>query len=269
MTKPEDFDRHLHISNSQLKTFLTCSQKHYFQYVRGLPWEFIPDYFLFGRAIHAAAKAFYLALKDTGIRISQEDLIDHFIKCWDHETQGNIRYQKGHDKGTLKDKGAEMLRAFYEKVSPRRILGVEVPFSVDLIQREGLAPLPCKLSGIFDLIEADEEGTNIIVELKTGAKRFTDDQLDLDLQGTLYSYALSQMGFHTNGGDTLVRYDLLLKQKNPAMESYYAVKGRVHYQWAFQLIRKVLRAIELGIFFPTPGWQCKECPFGTACHNEK
>ena len=265
MTKPEEFDRYLHISNSQLKTFLTCSQKHYFQYVRGLPWEFIPDYFPFGGAIHAAAKAFYQALKDTGVRISQDDLIGHFVKSWEQESQKNIRYQKGQNKDTLKDRGAEMLKAFYEKVSPRRILEVELPFSVDLVQREGGEPLPCKLSGVFDLVESDEEGSIIVVELKTGAKRFTDDQLDLDLQGTLYSYALSQKGFHTNGGDTLVRYDLLLKQKNPTMERYYAVKGRVHYQWAFQLIKKVLKAIDLGIFFPTPGWQCKECAFGTTC----
>ena len=162
-----------------------------------------------------------------------------------------------------------MLKAFYEKVSPRRILEVELPFSVDLIQREGLAPLPFKLSGIFDLIESDEEGDLIIVELKTASKRFTDDQLDLDLQGTLYSYALNQKGFHTDGGDTLVRYDLLLKQKKPALESYYAIKGRVHYQWAFQLIRKVLKAVDSGIFFPVPSWYCKDCPFGTACQQEQ
>ena len=77
------------------------------------------------------------------------------------------------------------------------------------------------------------------------------------------------MGFRTNGGDTLVRYDLLLKQKKPAMEPYYAVKGKVHYQWAFQLIRKVPNAIDSGIFYPTPGWQCKECPFGTACQKDQ
>ena len=262
MTKPEDFDRHLHISNSQLKTFLTCSQKHYFQYVRGMPWEFIPDYFPFGGAIHAAAKAFYRALKDTGIRISQDDLIGHFIKSWDQESQKDIRYQKDQNRDTLRDKGAEMLKAFYEKVSPRRILGVEVPFSVDLVQEEGGEILPCKLSGIFDLIESDEEGTIIIVELKTAAKRFTDDQLDLDLQGTLYSYALNQMGFQTNGGDTLVRYDLLLKQKKPAMESYYAVKGRVHYQWAFQLIRKALKAIDQGSSSQPPAGNARNAPSG-------
>jgi putative RecB family exonuclease len=269
MTKPEDFDRHLHISNSQLKTFLTCPQKHHFQYVRGLPWEFFPDYLPFGKSIHAAAKAFYLFLKDTGMRMSEEDLIGHFVRSWDQESQRDIRYQKDQTRDTLRDKGVQMLKAFYETVSPRRILEVEFPFSVNLIRPEGGEALPCKLSGVFDLIESDEEGNLLIVELKTGAKRFTDDQLDLDLQGTLYSYAMNQMGFRTNGGDALVRYDLLLKQKKPAMESYYAVKGRVHYQWAFQLIRKVLKAIELGIFFPTPGWQCKECPFGTACQKEQ
>jgi putative RecB family exonuclease len=269
MTKPEDFDRYLHISHSQLKTFLTCSQKYYFQYVRGLPWEFIPDYFPFGKAIHAAIKPFYLSLKDTGIRISQDDLIGHFFKSWEQESQKEIRYQKDQNRDTLRDKGVEMLKVFYEGVSPRRILDVELPFSVDLIQPDGGPPLPCKLSGIFDLIEADEEGTIIIVELKTGSKRFTEEQLDLDLQGTLYSYALAQMGYHTNGGETLVRYDLLLKQKKPAMEPYYAVKGKVQYQWAFQLIRKVLKAIDQGIFFPAPGWQCKECPFGTACQKEQ
>ena len=155
MTKPEDFDKYLHISHSQVKTFLTCPQKYYFQYVRGLPWEFIPDYFPFGKAIHGAVKPFYLSLKDTGIRISLDDLIGHFFKSWEQESQKDIRYQKDQNQDTLRDKGVEMLKVFYEGVSPRRILEVELPFSVDLIQREGGQPLPCKLSGIFDLIEAD------------------------------------------------------------------------------------------------------------------
>jgi len=269
MTKPEDFDRHLHISNSQLKTFLTCPQKHYFQYVRGLPWEFIPDYFPFGRSIHTPVKVFYKSLKDTGQRISLEELLANFIQSWERESQGNIRYKKGEGKDSLREKGIEMLKAFYEAITPQRILGVEVPFSVDLIMEKTGEVLPYKLSGIFDLVESDEEGTIIIAELKTGSKRFTEDELDLDLQGTLYSYALNQMGFHTDGGETLVRYDLLLKQKKPVMEPYYALKGRVHYQWAFQLIKKVLKAIEAGAFYPTPGWYCKDCPFGTACQREQ
>ena len=145
----------------------------------------------------------------------------------------------------------------------------EVPFSVDLVLEETGEVLPCKLSGIFDLVESDEEGTLIIVELKTSSKRYTDDQIDLDLQGTLYSYALKQIRLHTNGDDTLVRYDQLLKQKTPSMETYYAVKGNVQYTWAYHLVRKVLRAIDHEVYHPIPGWQCKDCPYGTTCQENQ
>ncbi len=161
------------------------------------------------------------------------------------------------------------LKVFYEKVAPQRIIGVEVPFTVDLVLEETGEVIPCKLTGIFDLIEADEEDTLVIVELKTSSKRFTDDQIDLDLQGTLYSYALKQIGFRTNGDETLVRYDQLLKLKNPDMETHYAVKGNVDYTWAYHLVRKVLMAIDHQIYHPIPGWQCKDCPYGKTCQQEQ
>ena len=268
-TRGESFDTHLHVSYSQLNSFLKCPQRYLFQYVRGMPWEFIPEYLPFGRSIHDAGKIFYRTLKETGQRISLDELIDHFKESWERESQGNIRYKENQSRDTVREKGVQMLKVFYENVAPQGILGVEVPFSVDLVLEETGEILSYKLTGIFDLIESDEEGNHVVVELKTGSKRFTEDQIDLDLQGTLYSYALNQMGLCTNGGDILVRYDLLLKLKNPALESYFAVRGKVHYQWAFHLVRRVLRAIELKAFYPTPGWQCKDCPFATACQSER
>jgi putative RecB family exonuclease len=269
-TKREDFERNIYISYSQLKTYLTCPQKYQFQYVRGIPWEFTPEYFPFGRAIHESARLFYKTLKETGQRLPLNDLIAHFKATWDRETQGyNIRYKEKQTRDTTREKGTQLVRVFYENIAPQRIIGVEVPFSVDLVLEETGEVLSCKLSGIFDLIESDEEDTLVIVELKTSSKRFSDDQIDLDLQGTLYSYALRQIGFRTNGDDTLVRYDQLLKQKNPGMETYYAVKGNIDYTWAYHLVRKVLRAIDHEVFHPIPGWQCKDCPYGKTCQQEQ
>jgi len=269
-TKREDFDRYLHISYTQLNTYLKCPQKYKFQYVKGLPWEFIPEYFPFGRAIHEAAKLFYRTLKETGQRMPLADLTHHFKTTWDRETQGNnIRYKENQSRDTTREKGIQLVKVFYESVSPQRIIGVEVPFSVDLVLEETGEVLPCKLTGIFDLIEADEEDTLVVVELKTSSKRFSDDQIDLDLQGTLYSYALRQIGFRTNGDETLVRYDQLLKLKNPDMETHYAVKGNFDYTWAYHLVRKVLRAIDHEVYHPIPGWQCKDCPYGRTCQQEQ
>ena len=267
-TKREDFDRHLHISYTQLNTYLKCPQKYQFQYVRGLPWEFVPEYLPFGGSMHETAKLFYRTLKETGQRPPLNDLIAHFKATWDRETQrNNIRYKEYQTIDTQREKGIQLVKVFYENIAPQKVIGVEVPFSVDLVLEETGEVLPCKLSGIFDLVESDEEGTLIIVELKTSSKRYTDDQIDLDLQGTLYSYALKQIRLHTNGDDTLVRYDQLLKQKTPSMETYYAVKGNVQYTWAYHLVRKVLRAIDHEVYHPIPGWQCKDCPYGTTCQQ--
>lgn len=261
----EDFDRYIHVSNAQVKTYLTCPQKYELQYVRGLPMEFVPDYLPFGKAIHEAAAFFYRALKETGQKAPVEELTASFTSAWEKDTQRAIRYKEGEDQATLKEKGIQMLGAFYEKVNPRTIIGVEVPFAVDLANHKTGEILPCKLVGIFDLIESDEEGNNIIVELKTGSKRYSEDQIDLDLQGILYSYALQSMGLKPTTGKTLVRYDLLLKLKKPQMESYYVVREPVHYEWAFHLVKRVFKAIEAGAFYPNPGWHCKDCPYGLSC----
>jgi len=267
-TTPKSFENQVHISYSQVRTYLTCPQRFEFQYVRGMPWEFVPDYFPFGRSIHEAVTVFYRTLKETGQMVPSYELIDHFKESWDRESQGKVRFKENQDRDSLREKGVQMLEVFYQNIAPQTILGVEVPFSVDLVSEETGEILPYKLTGIFDLIESDGEGNRIVVELKTGSKRFTEDQIDLDLQGTLYAYALNQMGSCTSGSETLVRYDLLLKSKKPALESYFAVRGNAHYAWAFDLVTKVARAIDLEVFYPTPGWHCKDCPFGTACKNQ-
>ena len=170
--------------------------------------------------MHETAKLFYRTLKETARKSPLNDLIAHFKATWDRETdRNNIRYKENQTRDTQREKGIQLVKVFCENVAPQRVIGVEVPFSVDLVLEETGEVLPCKLSGIFDLVESDEKGALIIVELKTSSKRFTDDQIDLDLQGTLYSYALREMRFHTNGEDTLVRYDQLLKQKTPTMET--------------------------------------------------
>lgn len=110
--------------------------------------------------------------------------------------------------------------------------------------------LPCRLVGIFDLIETDADGNPVVVELKTGNKRFTEDQLDLDFQSTLYGYALKQMGYSTTKDETLIRFDLLLKTKKPALEKYFTIRNGKHYLQAITTIKKILRAIEKETFFP-------------------
>ena len=154
-------------------------------------------------------------------------------------------------------------------MKPQKIVGVEVPFSVKvpcLAKCGGF--LPIRLVGYFDLVEADSDGSYLVVELKTSSQRFSALKLEHDLQSTVYSYAMFQMGLSTNKNSTLVRYDVLLKQRKPAMERYFASRTIEDHRRLIQLMNQIHRAIELRVFYRQNGWQCADCQFLKRCMSD-
>jgi len=260
-----NFESVIHISYNQLRTFLQCPQKYQYQYVRGLEREFIPEYLPFGSAIHFAAEIFYKYVADKKDKPPIDMLIEAFEDKWKALINEKVRFKD--DPAVMEKKGHDLISVFYEQVSPARIIGVEIPFSLEIIDHESGYILPCQLVGVFDLIEADDYGNPIVVELKTGNKRFSEGQIDIDLQATLYGYALSRMGYTDNAGNTLIRFDQLLKTKKPAMERYFTVRNETHYRQAIRTIKQVLHAIEQEAFFPINGWHCDDCSFQKTCKD--
>jgi len=267
---PNEFSNHLHISHSQLDTILGCPQKYNYQYVQGARWEHLPASLAFGRAIHAAVAHYYRHLKQFG-----EPLILGVLKaCFHAELKEaipkdiEVLYKDGESEGSMQEKGDGLLEVFYAKARPQTIEAVEMPFLVDLVDPATGEILPTKLAGIFDLIESDADGTMTIADLKTSSRRYTEHQADNHLQSTLYAYALRRLGYTTDGPNILIRFDVLLKTKTPDMESYYAVKAEEDEIWTLALIRRVLRAIEAGAFYPVRSWRCGECPFRRRCATD-
>ena len=151
-----------------------------------------------------------------------------------------------------------MLSAFYNQIVPGNIVEVEFPFESKL---DG----DINLIGVMDLVEADEEGTLIVVEVKASKRKPTEEKLIFDLQGAIYSYAMRQS---TDVKEVLVRYDYLLRQKRPAFEQFFVTKGALEHRRMEIQIREVLQAINAGAFHPRYGWWCRECPFRQACEQE-
>ena len=267
----EEVMKQPHISYTQLNTYSQmCPQKYMYQYVIGAEWERKSAALIFGKAIHKAVQEFYTTLQGIGKTLSAEEMVSIFDMVLEMEyfnSETDIIFKDGEDLAKLKAQGAELLKLFQAEVKPQKIVGVEVPFSVripDLIKGDGF--LPVRLVGIFDLVEADSEGSYGIVELKTSSMRYSEIKLKFDLQATVYGFALNQMGLATgDDGSALVRYDLLLKQKKPAMEQYYVSRTQDDYRRLVQLLNHVYRAIELRVFYRQNGWLCQDCPFAKRC----
>jgi len=268
----KDFGQEPHISYSQLTNFLICPQRYRYQYVLEAEWERKSAALPFGSAIHRAVENYYRALQESGEVLSAETLFDIFEKVLEQEvlnSEVEIVFKDGENLDTLKQQGAELLKVFTSEIKPQKIVGVEVPFSVKVPDLLNRGFLPVRLVGFFDLVEADSDGVYVVVELKTSAMRFSEVKLKHDLQSTVYSYAMAQMGLATSdNGSTLVRYDVLLKQKQVSFERYYVSRTLEEHQRLVQLLNQVVKAVDLGVFYRLNGWQCGECQFLRRCMSD-
>lgn len=265
----EKVRQELHISHSQIRTYLTCPRRYLYQYVKGIEWEELPSGMVFGKAIHEAVAVYYRQMKEHG-KASQGDMLEAYRAAWGKEKKKEIPlvFKKQDTEDSFLSQAAWLLEVFARNARPQIIEAVEMPFSVELVSPKGTEKLGCKMVGIFDLLESDGDGNLIISELKTASKRQSEDGYENHLQATIYSYALKMLGYTTSGRKTLVRYDVLLRTRKGEMERYFVVKTEWDYHRMFFLIRDVLRSIEQEIYYPRHGWQCNDCPFRGACQRD-
>jgi putative RecB family exonuclease len=124
MTKTEalqDLKKELHVSHSQIFTYLNCSLKYRFMYVEARPQERVSIALPFGSAVHASLERYYRTIKEKGERepltILQE-LFKHSINLELDKKEVPIVFKKETpDRDAVIDMGNAMLEAFHESVN--------------------------------------------------------------------------------------------------------------------------------------------------------
>jgi putative RecB family exonuclease len=256
----------LHISASSLKSFLQCPWKFKLQYVEGALPEFRPSALLLGKAVHEA-----LAFHHQALRVEEptppEEVVGHFIASLQSEAQGDIpvQFKNGEDLDSVRETGRGLVELYLREARPQRIVAVEQPFRARLIDPRTGEELEPSLVGVFDLIEKDEEGNVSVVEIKTAARKWSAGQVDGDLQGSLYAEAVAQAGLVPEGREALIRYEILVKNKKPVLDSQYAIRRRGDREMALTITVDALKAIEAGAFYRNPSWACAGCQYRKQC----
>ena len=221
----------------------------------------------FGSALHAALAAFYGLIKATGAFPELERLHQVFAEAWGCQVNGKVRLQDDEDDVVAEqiDKGIAMLSVFHQAAAsgPLPVVDlVEHRFSVDVFHPDSGEVLEEKLSGVVDLVLA-EDGHRVICEHKSSARKYTQDQLAHDFQPTAYQFAAEQLGWgdpiglrlsgaHEDEDARPCRSRTSSGTSRPSTTSCRTAVG-------------VLKAIDAGAFFPVRGWQCKSCPYSHAC----
>ncbi len=254
----------LYVSVSQVKTWLMCPRKYELKYIRGVAPEFVPVNLAFGSAFHEALAGYYNEIKVSGAPLRRDLVLDTFRAAWAKAAEGDVPLQADDDDdpGVMIDKGVSMLHAFYEQAGTPEVESVEHGFTITIHDVDTGDALEEQLVGSMDLL-IREEGRIVVVEHKTSARRYTEDQLRHDFQLSAYQIASRESGL----GDVALRYQIVTKTKVPAVQIADVHRDERDEQDFLRTAGGVLRAIDAGVSYPLRGWQCRTCPFQGPCEQ--
>ena len=255
----------LHVSVSQINSYLLCPEKYRHSYVVGTPPTHRPSALGFGSAIHHALATFYGFIKAHGKKPSPGRVQAAFSDRWEVELRDSlpIHYKSGEDAGKVKDLGVAMLKMFCEEgFVPEKVVAVEQPFSVALPDPETGVILEEALVGAIDLL-CKHKGQVVIVDQKTSARKYGRDKLDYDHQLTAYQFAARELGIRNPG----LAFQVLLKTRTPQVEFTTVTRSKEQELEMLSTYTQVLRAIAQGIFWKNRGWMCGDCQFKYRCDS--
>lgn len=257
-----DLRQGLHVSYSQIRSYMICPAKYAHTYVWGTEPSHKPAALVFGSAVHHALAHYYLSLLHAGEKIGQGDFLETFRLKMDEELDAPvpIAFDEDDGEGALIDQGINLLTMFHDKADAPTVLAVEQPFSVDLYDPLSGEVMDLPMVGAMDLIIQGATRPEI-VEHKTAGKRYAQWQLDFETQPSVYVYAAQQLGI----GDVDVRYQLLIKTKTPQLQQCPIDRTTNHVNEMLATFCSVLRAIEAGHFYRNRSWACSDCQFRYQC----
>lgn len=166
------------LSYTQISQYQSCPLCYKLQYIDGLKpkdkW-----YFSFGSTMHTCAEYFFKV--NVPPPPSLEELLEFYERNWLSEG-----YESAEEEAKYKAYGKEILSKFCEihTTDFRMPVAVERRFYIDI---DGV-----KLTGYIDRVDKLDSGGLSIVDYKTNKELFTTDDLDKDLQLTLYQLAAEQ-----------------------------------------------------------------------------
>jgi putative RecB family exonuclease len=266
----QKFQSELHISYSQIFTYLACSLKYKFQYFERRRHERVSIALMFGSAIHSSIERYYRSLKDKGslesLEVIQEVFEDNLNADLDQRGISILYKKETPDRKSTIEMGKGLLKAFYEGIDliGFEIAGIELPLTARLFNENG-QPMDMIVTGIIDLLLKDAQGNIIAVDNKTAKQPYAQATVDEDLQLTSYAYLLASNKFVFPTADVYCRFDVMRKLKTPKFQQHYTIRTAAQRRRFAKLTNAILAGIDERIFIPNKSWMCGDCQFAKAC----
>jgi len=249
-------------SQSRVGLFSLCSLKYAFSYVYKAEREFTPLALVLGSVTHRALEMMAHARKD-GVPMSEPDCRELFAEIWQRQLQEDkdIRYGAGQDAESCLVQGQSIIGVFHANTDPEEeVLSVSEALAVPLINSAGEV-LEDPLIGELDVLVRDRDGSKVIVDWKTAARKWPKGKADSEIQPTAMIYAYLQQ----HGECPSFRYDIGIKTKTPGFQQESTTRSADDFDRMIWLIQSIEKAIKADAFLPQKGFMCPSCQYAGAC----
>jgi superfamily I DNA/RNA helicase/RecB family exonuclease len=244
------FDTKIRLSPSQVESFTKCGLRWLLESAAGVNSPSVLRHF--GIVIHAAA-----ALAAEGADAS--DISKRIDEIWSHLDFGGPWYAD-----RQRDQAEEMVGKFldWDRDNPRQLVAVETGLRVQIGDVE--------ITGRVDRLERDEDGTAIVVDLKTGSGHPRDDELDRHPQLGVYQLAVllgafEQLGLTEPGGAELVQVGKAALKARARVQRQQSLSADPDPGWAQELVETVAAGMSGPVFQATVNPGCRVCPVASCC----
>lgn len=247
-----------HVSHSQINMWLRCPRQWQYRYVDGLK---IPPSgaLIVGSAYHSALEGNFQQKITTQTDLPLADCLDLFSDAWeDRLLEEELVIWEKLGPGECKDQGADLVKEYIVSTSP----------SVQPIQVE--RTYTSDVAGVKFVCRVDLEDVHrAVIDHKTAARPYSQDDVDGDIQASAEAYAL---------GRPIVFYNhIALKLRAPRIQVVKSYRRRVDIDWWLDMATGVVRQMESGVApprsidaFGKKGFWCSErfCGYYERCRGE-
>ena len=246
-----------HFSCSQLVCYLQCPLQYYLQYELGLVWEKTPSAILFGGAVHRGVEQINRGLMNSGVDMAMAKT--DFATAWKEGLAEEIAWKE--DPNELYQKGIELLELYADEMKGEKPTEIELPFRLPIIDpATGLFIAQRDAVGKIDVVFTGDT----IVEIKTSGRSPVQQEIDQNLQLTIYSWAYRLL---YGKPEKTFKVISMVKTKEPKIVVCETQRTERDHSWLIASVCQIIRAIESKLFYPNPigGFGCFNCQYQRHC----
>jgi putative RecB family exonuclease len=243
-----------HWSATRLKSLLLCPRQFRYAYVDQIPA--VPTApLVFGCVVHETLLFIHQRQMDGQELPQPGETLLRFDALWQQALEKeNPFFRAGAATPEQHTKlGHEILRSYL-----RSVTGTKPPLAAEL--RFEITVGDEKLCGVIDRIDEQEDGL-VIVDFKSGARKLSPQEVERDLQLTIYAFAAQQLY-----GRSTARVAQYYLRDGTFLRS---LRGPDDFAWLTEEIlphaRRVLRDEQ---FPPRTGYWCNWCDYKNLCRLE-